>query len=157
MVREARNANKIEHWRLSRVPIDPTETILQGDMLVWDAGRFRATKLAGAASGANFVGVSDTSNPIMAAGVLSTDFQSPRVNVLQAGLVEMIMGEAVSGFPFDNVTVGADSQTVLKTGATGANRVGVIDTSYGATGKLFAAGDPILIWLKVPTQYAACS
>jgi hypothetical protein len=63
-------------------------------------------------------------------------------------LVELIFGESATVYPFDIVTVGADAQTVLKTGASAGNRIGIVDTSYGAAGKAMVSGDPILVWLK---------
>lgn len=152
-VREKRNAIKIEGWRVSRVPIDPTETILQGDMMAWVDATKRATKLTAAASGAQFCGVSDTSNPVETAGTLTSDTAESRINLVQQGLVEMIAGEIMTVFPFDLLTVGADSQTVIKTGASAANKVGVGDTAYGAGGKTFAVGDLVKMWITVKDLY----
>ncbi len=153
MVREARNANKIEHWRLSKVPINGAETIFQGDMMAWDVAAKRATKLVTAASGSGFMGVSDYSNPVTPAGILSADQQLARINLLQSGLVEMIFGETGTVYPFDILTVGVDAQTVIKTGATTANQVGKADSSYGSAGKAMVAGDPILMWMTVKDAY----
>lgn len=154
MEREARNANKIEGWRLSRVPIDPTEAIFQGDMLAWDVANRRATKIAvsGAPSGATFVGVADHTNPVQTAGALTSDTQDTRMNVLQQGLVEMIAEASETYFPFDTLIVGNSPQHVKK-GST--NSVGFVDPAVTATGKSVTAGDYILMWLKVPDAYRA--
>jgi len=152
-VREKRNAIKIEGWRVSRVPIDPTETILQGDMMAWVDATKLATKLTNAASGAQFCGVSDTSNPVETAGTLTSDSAQARVNLVQQGLVEMIAGETMTVYPFDLLTVGADSQTVIKTGATSGNKVGIGDTAYGASGKAVVAGDLVKVWVTVKDLY----
>ncbi len=153
-VREKRNAIKIEGWRLSRVPIDKTETIFQGDMMAWVDATKTATKLSGT-SGGQFCGVSETSNPIETIGspTFLSDSQNPRINVMQQGLVEMIAGESMTIFPFDKVTVGVDAQTVVKTGANTGNMVGLIDPTVGAAGKAVVAGDVIKMWLQVPDAF----
>lgn len=151
--REKRNAVKIEGWRVSKVPIDPTETILQGDMMAWVDATKLATKLTAAVSGAQFCGVSDTTNPVETAGTLTSDTTKPRVNLIQQGLLEMIAGESMTVFPFDLLTVGADAQTVVKTGANSANKVGVGDPAYGQSGKAFVSGDLVRIWITVKDLY----
>lgn len=150
-VREKRNAIKIEGWRLSRVPIDKTETIFQGDMLAWVDATKLATKLTGT-SGAQFLGVSETSNPVETIGspTFLSDTQNARVNVMQQGLVEMIAGESMTIFPFDKLTSGVDAQTVLKTGAVSGNMVGLVDPAVGNAGKAVVAGDVVKMWLQVP-------
>lgn len=154
-VREKINRVKLEGWRVSRVPVDPAETIYQGDLLVWSSGSHIATKptaTSGWVDAASFVGMAEKSNPVETAG--STSFlsnpTSALMNVLQFGLVEVIMEEAVTVYPFDNVIMGADAQSVRKTGATNSNRCGIVDPAYGASGKACSAGDLIRIWLKVP-------
>lgn len=154
-VRERINRVKIEGWRVSRVPINPSETIYQGDLLVWVSGNHRAEKptaTSGWVDAANFIGMAEKSNPVETAG--STRFLSDQtttiMNVLQMGLVEVIIGEAITIYPLDNLTLGADAQTVLKTGATSNNRVGLVDPAYGASGKAVSAGDVIRMWVKVP-------
>lgn len=154
-VREILNRVKIEGWRLSRVPIDPTGTIYQGDMLVWNASTYVAETAASGAS-LNFVGVSDTTNPVETAG--STRFlsntQNPRVNVIQQGLVGLLCGEATTYYPFDAVTV-ADIQHVKKTGVGANNTIGFVDPGVGAAGKAYVLGDEIPIWLTVKADYRA--
>ncbi len=152
--REKRNAIKIEGWRLSRVPIDKTETIFQGDMMAWVDVTKLATKLSGT-SGGQFCGVSDTTNPIETIGspTFLSDSQKPYINLIQQGLVEMVAGESMTIFPFDRVTVGVDAQTVVKTGATTNNMVGLIDTAVGAAGKAVVAGDLVKLWVTVPDAY----
>lgn len=152
MIREAINRIKIEQWRVSQVPVDQTETIFQGDLMVWDVANKRATK-ATAASAGTFCGMSDTTNPVASASATLADTQSKRINLVQQGLVEVIIEEAITIFPFDMVTVGADAQSVLKTGATSSNMVGIVDPKVGAAGKAMAAGSLINIWLKVASAY----
>lgn len=152
MSRESRNAILIENWRVSRVPIDPTETIYAGDMMVWDAGNARATK-ATAASAGTFMGVSDHANPVPTSGILTQNQQLSITNIVQSGLVEMEAGEELANCkPFEIVTVGADAQTVVKTGATNNNKVGFLDTT--CNGKTYAIGDRVPIWLVVSALYS---
>jgi hypothetical protein len=152
--REARNAIKIEGWRLSRVPILSSATIYQGDMMAWDATNKRAVTItvSGAPSGATFLGVADHTNPVVTTGMLTSDFQDTRMNVVQQGLVQMIAEATETYYPFDTLIVGSDPQTVKK-GST--NAVGFADTSYTSSGKAITAGDYILMWLKVPDAYRA--
>lgn len=154
MDREARNAIKIEGWRLSRVPIAPTAAIFAGDMLAWNTTTKQAQSIApsGGPSGATFIGVADHTNPVVTAGSLTSDSGDIRMNVVQQGLVEMIEDVAETVYPFDTLTVGGSAQHVHK-GAT--NVVGFADPSVGAAGKSFAAGDYILLWLRVSDTYRA--
>jgi hypothetical protein len=155
--REAINRVKIELARLSRVPVDQTETIYQGDLIVWDVANKRATK-AVAASGSTFMGMSETTNPIETAGssTFLTDLQSPRINVIQKGLVEVIAGENVTLYPWDLVKIGADAQKVLKTGATETNFVAVVDPNFaGTSGKAVVTGDLVKVWLRPRPLYSA--
>jgi len=153
-VREARNAIKIEGWRLSRVPISSAQVIMQGDMLAWDAGNRVALPIvvSGGPSGAAFLGVADHTNPIQSIGMLTADTGETRMNVVQQGLVEMIAEVAETYFPWDTLIVGASAQHVKK-GAT--NPVGFADPAVGAAGKAYAAGDLVLMWLKVPDAFRA--
>lgn len=152
MTREAINRIKIEQWRVSQIPVDSAETIYQGDLMVWDVANRRATK-GTAASAGTFCGMSDTTNPVASASATLADTASKRINLVQQGLVEVILGESVTLYPFDMVTIGADAQTVLKTGADANNMVGYVDPKVGAAGKAVVSGSLINIWLKVPAAY----
>lgn len=155
MIREARNAILIESksGRVSQVPIDPTETILQGDMLKWDGTNHWATKMTAAGDGANFVGVSDHSNPQYSAGTLTSDYTKSYVNVVQKALVREIAGAAETLVAFDTVEFVTDAQHIKKT-ATAANVVGIIDPGWaGSAGKTVAIGDEVKLWLKVPNTW----
>lgn len=158
-VREARNAILIENksGRVSQVPIDPTETILQGDMLKWDGTLHVATKMAAAADGANYIGVSDHSNPQLSAGSLTSDYTKSYLNVVQSGLVRMIAGFAETLYPFDTLEFVTDAQHTKKT-ATAANVVGVVDPGWaGAAGKAVVIGDDVKMWLKVKDDFQVWS
>lgn len=155
MIREARNAIRIENksGRVSQVPIDPTETILQGDLLFWDADNGVATKLTAAADAADFLGMSDHTNPQYTAGILTSDITKSYLNVVQSGLVSVIAGAAETLEAFDTVEMVTDAQHVKKT-STPANVVGRVDPGWaGTAGKTVAIGDEIVIWLAVPAQY----
>lgn len=157
MIREARNAVKIESksGRLSQVPIDPTETVLQGDLMKWDDTLHVATKMTAAADGATFMGMSDTTNPQYSGGTTTSDYTKAYINVVQLALVEMIAGAAETLHAYNTVEFVTDAQHVKKT-ATGANVVGVIDPGWAtASGKLVAIGDPVKIWLRVRAAYNA--
>jgi hypothetical protein len=151
-VREARNAILIESksGRISQIPIDPTETIMQGDLLKWDNANHRATKMTAAADGPTFLGVSDHTNPQYSAGVLTADYTKGYTNVVQSGLVRMIAGAAETLHAFDDLELVTDAQHVKST-ATPANAVGVVDPGWATVaGKVVAVGDEIKLWLKVP-------
>ncbi len=150
--RESINRVKIERFRVGRMPVNGAETIYQGDLLCWDAANKRATK-ASSASGALFVGMSDTKNPIETAGSTTflTDAQLPRVNVIQQGLVEVCWGTNEMVYPFDEVVINSDAQTCIK---GSSNPIGIIDPGYTAAGFLAtSSGVPIRIWLRVPNAY----
>ena len=149
--RESINRVKIEGWRVSRVPINSATTIYQGDLLCWDAANKRAVP-AVSTSGATFIGMSDTKNPIETVGSTTflTDMASSRVNVIQQGLVEVIWGASETVYPFDEVVLGADAQTCVK---GSSNPIAVIDPAVGSAGKAITAGDLVKIWLRVPNAY----
>lgn len=152
--RESINRIKIEHWRASRIPCNTAEDIFQGDLMCWDVTNKRATRLTASASGANFIGMTDTKNSMETAG--STTFLSAtttnRLNIVQSGLVEVIWGATETLFPFDEVVIhssAADAQTVQK---GSSNPIGVVDPAVGTAGKAVTAGDLAKIWLQVRTN-----
>lgn len=151
-VREARNAIKIENksGRVSQVPIDPTETIYQGDLVFLDA--HLATKMTAAGDAATFLGISDHTNPQYSAGILTSDYTKPYINVVQSGLVELIAGAAETLHGFQPMEMVTDAQHV-KSSTTAANVIGVVDPGWaGSAGKAVAIGDYVKVWLKVPSQ-----
>ncbi len=150
--RESINRGRVEGWALSRVPIDSTETIYQGDALIWNDSVHQATK-AGSASGSQFIGISDTKNPVETAGspTFLSDTANPRVKVIQQGLVEVIWDANETIYPFNTVVLGTTSAQHFKKGSS--NPVGIVDPAIGAAGKLVAVGDLVKIWLRVPDAY----
>jgi hypothetical protein len=156
-VREATNRIRIEGFRLSRVPINPATTIYQGDLVYWSAGgQFAGPAVSGdVTSGASFLGVSDTTNPIETLGshTFLNDSQSARINVVQNGLVEMLCEATHTWYPFDPVYQGiTDAQSVKH---SGSNIIGYVDPGVGASGKSCVAGDTIKFWLEVADKYRA--
>jgi hypothetical protein len=152
-VREARNAIKIENksGRVSQVPIDPTESIYQGDMVFWDAGL--ATKMTVAGDADNFLGISDHTNPQRTGGTLTDDYTKSYINVVQSALVEMIAGANETLSAFQNLEMVTDAQHV-KSSSTVANIVGIVDPGWaGAAGKAVVIGDMVKMWLKVPARW----
>lgn len=160
MIREARNAILIEgkSGRVSQVPIDPTETILQGDLLFFNTGGAAnlATKITTAADGATFIGVADHSNPQATAGSLTSDYTKSYLNVVQLGLVAMIAGAAETLTAFQPLEMVTDAQHV-KSSSTATQIVGVVDPGWagGGAGKTVAIGDVIKMWLRVDSDYMA--
>jgi multidrug resistance efflux pump len=155
--REARNAILIENksGRVSQVPIDPTETVLQGDLMKWDAANHRATKMVAAADAATFLGVADHTNPQMSAGTLTADYTKAYTNIVQSALVRMIAGFAETLYGFDTVELVTDAQHTKKT-ATAVNIIGVVDPGWATVaGKTVAIGDEVKLWLKVPKLLTA--
>jgi hypothetical protein len=153
MIREARNAIKIEakSGRVSQVAIDPTETILQGDMVKFVSASGNATKMAAPADGATFLGISDHTNPQRTAGTLTQDYTKSYINVVQSGLVSLIAGAAETLKPFQSVEMVTDAQHI-KSSATAANGIGIVyPGGAGRAGKAVAIGDEVKVWLKVPT------
>lgn len=155
-VRERINRVRIEGFRLSRVPIDATETIFQGDQMVWNDSLHLATKQTGA-SGSQFIGISDTTNPIETIGssVLLSNPSSARINVIQQGLVEQLVGTTDNGAtyrPFDTVIYEGDAQSVKK---SASNPIAFVDPGWSGTGKVVATGDIVRLWLAVPAAYRA--
>ena len=146
--RDMINRCLIEVFRVSRIPIDPAVTVYQGDLMVWDNAAKLAV-LATAASAGSFMGMSETTNPIETIGShrFLSDSACARINVIQKGLVELIIGEGVTVKPYHKVTVGANAQTVVVSGANAGNMVGYIDPSYGAAGKAVLSGDLVKVWL----------
>lgn len=157
MVREARNAIRIEakSGRLSQVPIDPTETIYQGDLCMMDitSPGIYATKLTTSTDGANFVGMSDHTNPQYTAGSLTSNYTKAYINIVQIALVSLIAGANETLHAFDTVEMVTDAQSVRKT-ATAGNVVAIVDPAWAGQAKAVVIGDEVLGWLKVPAKFA---
>jgi hypothetical protein len=152
-VREKINRVKIEGWRVSRIPIAADQVVYQGDLMVWNAASKVAVPATSSTSGALFIGMADTSNPIETVGssTFLSDSQTPRINVIQQGLVEVIWGTAETIYPFDEVVLSSAGPQHAVKGAS--NPIGIVDPSYGAAGRATVSGELIKIWLRVPNAY----
>lgn len=151
--REARNAIKIENksGRISQVPIDPTETIFQGDMLKWVDASHQATKMTAAADGSLFLGICDHTNPQYTGGTLTTDYTKSYVNVVQSGMVELIAGASETLHAFRAVEFVTNAQTIQGSNVR-VRAIGFVDPGWaGVAGKAVVAGDLVKVWLKVPS------
>ena len=152
--RESINRIKIEEFRASRVPVDPDVDFYQGDMLCWDETGRIAAPLNASASAGTFLGLAEGQNPHLAAGVLTTNPRVSRTNIIQEGLVEIIIDENVSLKPGDLLTPsGTSPQHVKRTGASTSNEVGVVADENdfdSAAGTPVTGGDLILMRLRVP-------
>jgi hypothetical protein len=155
--RESINRVKVERFRASGIPVNSAETIYQGDLMVWDAAAHRAT-VGTAPSAGTFCGMSETKNPIGTLGSpeFLSDLASSRINLIQGGLVEVIASASETLYPYDPVTLATTSaQHIVKSGATLANKVGVVDPKWAtAAGKAVVLGDLVRIWLQVRPQYS---
>lgn len=154
LTRESTNWIKIEKNRIGGVPIDPTETIYQGDALKWDGSAHAATKAGPSAT--TFMGVSETKNPIATLGSpdLLGNLTNNKVNVITAGLIERIAEHAETLYGFDKLAIGSNDQKVSKLWATDANYAYVVDPKWAtASGKAVVAGDSVRCWIHVRPQY----
>jgi hypothetical protein len=106
-------------------------TINEGDLVYWDATNFTATPLTASTQVAtNFLGVALGSNQ---AALYGGDPANVGIPVLAKGCIFVNSTAAETYNHFDDVTVGADPQTVVKAGATTANRVGFVIIDPPAT------------------------
>lgn len=112
--------NQYPQW----VPVTSDLTINEGDLVYWDGTNFSATPLtANTDVASKFMGVALGSSQSL---VYPGDNPYPGVPVLAKATVFLNTTAGETYNPFDDVTVGADSQTITKTGATTGNRVGFV-------------------------------
>lgn len=112
-------------------PVTSNLVINEGDLVYWDGTNFTLTPLTlatqvavgGANNSQGFMGVAlGSSQPNLYGG----DPALPGLPVLGHGCVFLNSTNAETYNHFDLVTVGADAQTIVKSGATSANSVGVV-------------------------------
>lgn len=147
-----------------RLPVTTNLTVNAGDLVYWDGTNYTVTPLTSAGSVAsNYLGIALQSN---AGLIYPGDADAVGVLVLVRGHVWMNTTAAETYNPFDDVTVGADSQTIVKSGATSTNRVGVVVIDPPATPRpnqatpvpetvTGAAGVRIRVCLEPKHKYAA--
>jgi hypothetical protein len=67
------------------------------------------------------------------------------------GLVEVLANESATYYPYDELQVSADAQSVIK---GTSNSVGYVDPAYGSAGIAVTAGTAVRMWLKPAAAYA---
>jgi hypothetical protein len=122
------NVVKIEKERVSQVPINNLTNFNSGDMMKWDPVNLVATPIvasdaANATSAANFIGVSNDTNPITS---LLQPLVPPRITIITRGMCLFTVDDNSTYFPGDAVTFGADPQKVRKSGASGGAIIGYV-------------------------------
>jgi hypothetical protein len=132
------NVVKIEKERVSQVPINPATSFNSGDMMKWDAVNLVATPIvAGDAApnsaAANFIGVSNDTNPITSLG---QTLNPPRITIVTRGMMLFTVDDNATYFPGDAVGFGSDPQKVKKTGASGGAVIGYVapENSFSVSG-----------------------
>jgi hypothetical protein len=122
----------LDHFKYpQQLPVNTDQTINQGDLVFWDGTNFTvvpltlATQVAsgGASSSLGFCGVAGESAP---AQIYGGDPAEPSIGVYARGTHYFNTTAAETYNHFDDVTVGADSQTITKSGATSGNRIGFV-------------------------------
>jgi hypothetical protein len=107
-----------------QLPVTTDVTINQGDLVFWDGTNFTLQPLTANTDVANkFLGMADSSTPAL---IYGGDPRPRRSRVLGKGCVYVYATNGETYNHFDAVTIGADSQTVTKSGATSGNRVGFV-------------------------------
>lgn len=136
--------------------------INQGDAVYWDATNSTATPVTNKSQlTANlFMGVSEDTTPINVYGVENL----ASIRIRRYGAVHFYTTAGETYNHFDKVTIGADAQTIVKSGATGTNEIGFVIIDPPATPRpnqatpvpetiLGAAGVRVRVWL-LPTHPA---
>lgn len=88
-----------------------------GDMCQWDTGSRIAT-LMQAASGAIFLGVANSSQPLAGLGTVSVPLTNDRVTIKGQGVFDLKTTTGETYSHLDPVFMGADQQTVSKVGSS---------------------------------------
>jgi len=160
-----RNNILVEQNRISGVPIDTTASINAGDMLKWDAANHIAKPVEAGDAGstvaaAAFIGVSQDTNPITSIG---KTLPTPRLNVVNKGLIEFYADDNATYYPGDYVCLGSDPQKVKKTAASSSNAIGVVapenffSVASGVTQGLVAVQGTTKLKIYIRPQYQLLS
>jgi hypothetical protein len=106
------------------LPVTTNITINEGDLVFWDGTNYTVTPLtANTDVAAKFLGAALGQSP---SAVYGGDPAPSCVGVLGKGCIYVYGTNGETYNHFDDVTIGADSQTVVKSGATSGNRVGFV-------------------------------
>lgn len=122
------NTVKIEKERVSGAPINLATSFNSGDMMKWDPVNFVVTPIlagdaASASAAANFVGVSNDTNPITSLG---QTLPTPRIAVVTRGMCLFTCDDSATYNPGDAVTFGADPQKIRHTSPSASNVIGYV-------------------------------
>jgi hypothetical protein len=141
MTTPTNNVSVLEKNYLPQSPVVISSvTINEGDLVFWDGTNFTlqpltlATQVAvgGANNSQGFMGAAaGSNNPAVYGG----DPTLPCIPVLAKGCVYLLTTNGETYNHYDAVTVGADSQTIIKAGATSGNRVGFVIIDPPATSR----------------------
>ena len=147
-----------------QLPVTSNLVVNAGDLVYWDATNYTVTPLTSAGSVAtNFLGMALQANANL---IYPGDADKVGVLVLVRGCIWMGTTAAETYEWFDDVTVGADSQTIVKAGSSSSNRVGFVVLDPPATPRpnqatpvpetvTGAAGLKIRVCLEPKHKYAA--
>lgn len=132
------NVVKIEKLRVSQVPINLLTSFNSGDMMKWDPVNRVATPIvasdqANSTSAANFIGVSNDTNPItslnqeLGYGLGGGYANVPsRITVITRAMCLFTCADNSTYYPGDAVTFGPDPQQIQKSGASGGAIIGYV-------------------------------
>jgi hypothetical protein len=150
----------VEQLRVSGVPIDFTKTYNLGDMVKWDSVHNLAipivalTDQSSSSAAANFIGVSLDNQPITS---LNINLPTPRINVCTRGLVKFNVSDGATYNPGDQVAIGADAQSIVRSAGSSSTAIGVVapENFFSVTGSPATTtgitpgiGGTILVYLK---------
>ena len=155
-----------------RLPVITSLTVNAGDLVFWDGTNYTVTPLTastqveasgGTGNSTGFLGMALQANANL---IYPGDADQVGVLVLVRGCVWMNTTAAETYDWFDDVTVGADSQTIVKSGASSTNRVGFVVLDAPLTPRpsqatpvpetlLGASGVKVRVCLEPKHKYAA--
>jgi hypothetical protein len=103
-------------------PVTTDKVINEGDACYWDATNYSASPCT-SSSNVNgvFLGVAETTTPVTLYGEAGT---LTSVAVRRTGCYKFATTNGETYYPNDAVTIGADAQTVIKSGAATTNIIG---------------------------------
>lgn len=122
------------------LPVTTDQSINQGDLVYWDAANGTLKALTSSGNVANkFCGVSNDTTPINIYG----EEKLASLGVTRKGAVSLQTTAGEFYADFQEVTVGADAQTITLVGPTEANRVGFVVTDPPLNPQGAASGTPV--------------
>jgi len=127
------------------VPVNLATAFNSGDMMKWDTANLVATPIlagdaASAAAAANFIGVSNDTNPI---ANLGQNLPVPRITIITRGMCLFTADDFATYYPGDAVTFGSDPQKIRHTGASATNVIGYVAPENQFTMNPSGGGQPV--------------